>query len=409
VYRWVPPNHFCHLSKSEITIPNLLLNAGYQTGHFGKFHLSYYNEKRIGKSNGFSDFEYGGEIVDQPSMQDYGYQYSFSNGNVARPNHRNPLNFFLNGKAMGEMKGFSAQLVADQFVQWMKVHRDPAKPFFATIWFHEPHGPIQSDPEYLRCYEDFDIDPSYQQYLANITQIDGAVGVIIDILKKEGAYNDTLLWYTSDNGPESSYLEHMQGAHGLGSFNKTDHPYDRSRYRGSSGGLSGRKRNSHEGGIRVPGIISWPNGFKNAKVKPGRLSAEPIIGTDFFPTILDVAGLPFPSNITLDGQSILPLLEGRSLDRKKPLYWRNTAHQFKVALRDGDWKIMSDSLRHEFVLYNIIMDHRETTDLSKHYPDVFEKMKKCLIEYDKEVLREGKQWWKNDMSPFMEFPMPKVE
>lgn len=387
VYRWVPANHFCHLPKSEITLPQLLRSDGYQTVHFGKWHLSHYSEKKSGKSeDSYYGFGFGGK-PDQPNMNDYGYDYWFATGNVARPNHQNPLNFFLNGKAMGEMEGFSAQIVAAEFVKWMKEHRKDGQPFFITVWFHEPHGPVNSDPEFVKRYKKLN-DPSLQQYLANVTQIDEAVGTIVNALKEVGVYDDTMIWYTSDNGPE--------GKDGYGSFNQSDSPYGGSRYRGSSGGLRGRKRHTYEGGIRVPGIISWPNGLKESGVTPGTVSAEPIIGSDVFPTMLDIASLPLPKDVTMDSCSILPLLQGKKLTRDRPLYWRNTQYKFQVAIRDQEWKIVSNSQRTEFELYNLTLDPRETSNLSKNYPEVFKRMKKALIAYDKEVLAEGPDWWKRE-------------
>lgn len=387
VYRWIPANHFCHLPEEEITLPQLLRKNGYQTAHFGKWHLSHFSERKFGETEddydnfGFSD------NPDQPGMHDYGYDYWFATGNVARPNHKNPLNFFLNGKAMGKMEGFSAQIVADQIVQWFRHHRKTNKPFFLAVWLHEPHGPVNSDPAFTAKYEKLP-DASLRQYLANITQIDEAVGTIVQSLKEAGVYDDTLIWYTSDNGPE--------GGHEYGTFNTSDSPYGGSRYRGSTGGLRGRKRHTHEGGIRVPGIISWPAGLKRFGTMPGGVCGEPVIGSDVFPTLLDIAGIPLPVNRTLDSASILPLLQEKPFIRPRPLYWRNHFHHFRIALRDGEWKIIGDSRRTTFELYNLRIDPRETTDLSAHEPAKFLAMKKALIDYDREVIAEGPKWWQRE-------------
>ena len=391
VYRWIPANHYCYLPAKEITLPQLLRKNGYQTCHFGKWHLSHYFEERIADSYDYEDFAYGGELVGQPSMKDYGYDYWFATGNVARPNHKNPRNFFLNGKALGKMEGFSAQIVANEFVKWMKESRKHGEPFFITVWFHEPHGPVNSDPEFIKRYKNLKDDPSLCQYLANITQIDDAVGTIVKSLKEAGVYDDTMIWYTSDNGPA--------GKHEYGTFNKSDSPYGSSRYRGSNGGLRGRKLDTHEGGIRVPGIISWPNGLKNAGVSLGTILSEPIIGSDVFPTMLEIAGVPLPKDRKFDSASILPLLQGQKFTRPRPLYWRNIFYKFQVALRDKAWKIVSTPNRTEFELYNLNLNQKETSDLSKKYPEVFQRMKKALIEYDKEVIAEGPDWWKRDKKP----------
>ncbi|MEE9369119.1 MAG: sulfatase-like hydrolase/transferase [Pontiella sp.] len=383
VYRWIRPSSIVHLPAKEVTLPQLLRKAGYQTSHFGKWHLSWYAEKRE-KSKGYYDFVLGSP--DQPSMGDYGYDYWLATGNVARPNHKTPVNFFLNGKPLGETKGFSAQIVAKQIEHWMNHVRKPGEPFFMTVWFHEPHGPINSDPIFLARYSDKIKDPALKQYFANITQIDEAVGAIVDCLKKNNVYDDTLIWYTSDNGPEGD---------GYGSYNTKDSPSGNSRYRGTTGGLRGRKRHTYEGGVRVPGIISWPAGLKAAGVLPGNVVATPIIGSDVFPTMLELAGLEPPKDVVLDGASIVPLLQGGTLERARPLYWRNLS-PLAIAIRRGDWKIAGNSQRTKFELYNLHDDPRETTNLAPYHPELFEKMKKELIAYDKEVLAEGPDWWKSE-------------
>ena len=387
VFRWVPANHFCHLPADEISLPQLLRDSGYQTAHFGKWHLSSFTEERTDGARQFNTFGFGTD-TNQPSMDDYGYDYWFATGNVARPSHRDPLNFFLNGKPMGLIKGFSAQIVANELITWLRDHRADDKPFFITLWFHEPHGPIESDPRFIERYANVE-DPSFQQYLANVTQIDEAVGEIVRELKSAGIYDETLIWYTSDNGPE--------GRHEYGSFNN-ENKIGRPRYRGSTGGLRGRKRHTHEGGIRVPGIISWPGEFERNGLKPGRISAEPVIGSDVFPTLLEIAGIDLPANLTFDGVSILSLLKGREFNRDRPLYWRNHTQEFRIALRQGDWKILAKSNQTGFEIFNLVVDPRETSDQSIHEPELFERMRKKLIEYDNEVLREGPDWWRRDGS-----------
>jgi len=384
VYRWIQADSFCHLPATERTLPQLLRTEGYQTAHFGKWHLSHFTEHRDGDAEDGVWISTFGEAQDQPSMDDYGYDYWFATGNVARPSHRNPQNLFLNGDAVGEMEGFAAQIVAAQFVEWMREVRKRNQPFFITVWLHEPHGPIDSDPRFVALYDGL-LDPSLRQYLANISQLDEAVGSIVDALQDAGVYDDTLVWFTSDNGPE--------GPHEYGSFNTSDSPYGRSRSRGSTGGLRGRKRHTHEGGIRVPGIISWPRGFREFGVRPGGVCGEPIIGSDTFPTVLELAGAELPEQVSLDSTSIVPLLRNHKLSRARPLYWRNCLQEFRIALREGDWKILGNSRRTEFRLHNLRIDPRETTDLSAHEPRLFESMKDHLIEYDREVMAEGRGWW----------------
>jgi arylsulfatase A len=219
-------------------------------------------------------------------------------------------------------------------------------------------------------------DEGLRQHHGNITQLDHAFGLLMKAVDEMGYRDNTLVIYTSDNGPE-----------GNGNTGRT---------RGSTGGLRGRKRHSHEGGIRVPGLVRWPG-----HVKPGSESSQPVIGSDIFSTLLDVVGIPLPADRTIDGASMLPLFEGRPIRRTEPLYWRNhlAPQQFKVALRIGDWKIIGSDKLEQFELYNIKQDPYETRDLSGDQPDRFRELKRALIEQDREVLEEGPDWWKNDQKP----------
>jgi len=373
VYHWLNTGRELHLKAEEITLPQLLRKNGYQTAHFGKWHLSHYENK--GKKQ--PKHVFGGEFADprQPTMDAYGYDYCFITGNVARPSHRNPENFFRNGKAVGPLQGYSAQLIAKEVDDWLKMHHQAGKPFFMTVWLHEPHGPISSDPEFMARYDE-SFDTKLKQYYGNITQIDEAVGAIVNSLKTAGLTDDTLIWYTSDNGPAGDDPDNV----------KTN-------FRGSTGGFRGRKAHTHEGGIRVPGIIKWPAGMMAAGVGPGIVSSEPVIGHDIFSTVLAVAGVPAPDDRIIDGVSILPLLQGKPLKRDRPLYWRNGKQTYRVAIRDGDWKLLCDSSRSTWTLYNLVDDPKETSDLSKSHPERFQQMKKQLIAYDNDVLTNGHSWW----------------
>ena len=368
------------MPASEITLPQLLQKHGYQTAHFGKWHLSHYSDKR-----GQAPYVFGGDKT-QPTMKDYGYDYWFATGNVARPSHRNPQNFFRNGTPVGPLEGYSAQLVAGEVAQWLERTRTASQPFFMTVWFHEPHGPISSDPRFMDRYGD-NADTKLKQYLGNITQIDEAVGAIVQSLAAAGLSDDTLVWFTSDNGPAGDAEHNLK-----------------SNFRGSTGGLRGRKSHTHEGGIRVPGIIKWPAGIQRA----GTTSEVPIIGHDIFPTLLDIAGVALPRDRVIDGTSILPVLQGRPFQRSRPLYWRNRKETMRVAIRDGAWKMLCDSTRSTWELYNLAEDPGETMEQGQENPERFERMKATLIAYDNDVLDDGPAWWQQG-SWKKSFPTEVVE
>ncbi|MGY8749752.1 MAG: sulfatase-like hydrolase/transferase [Pirellulales bacterium] len=355
VWRWIPPGSQYHLRASEITIAELLKERGYDTCHVGKWHLN-------GKFNS----------VEQPQPNDHGYDHWMATQNNASPNHMNPKNFVRNGNAIGNASGPSSMICVEEAIDWLASRDNSNRPFFLTVWTHEPHLPIESAEKYMQPYADIK-DKGVRQHHGNITQLDDAFGALMAGLDRMGYRDDTLVIYTSDNGPE-----------GNGTSGRT---------RGSTGGLRGRKRASHEGGIRVPGIIRWPG-----HVAAGSQSDTPVIGSDIFSTICDIVKIPLPQDRTIDGASMLPVFENKPILREQPLYWRNhlAPEKSRVAMRVGDWKILASDNLTQFELYNIRDDWQETDDLQSKHPVKFESLKKQLIQMDAAVLTEGPDWWKED-------------
>ncbi|MCR9202157.1 MAG: sulfatase-like hydrolase/transferase [Planctomycetaceae bacterium] len=350
VYRHLSGNHEAHLRASEITYPKLLRSSGYETCHVGKWHL---NSKPQFNTREF------------PQPGDHGYDYWMATHNNAAPSHRNPNNFVRNGKPVGELNGFSAPLVADEAVRWLNELRDDSRPFALSIWFHEPHSPIATDPKFSDLYDGHE----NSRYMGNITQLDHALGMVMKALDEEGVSDNTLLIFTSDNGPVA-------------------------KFGGTAGGLRGGKRSEHEGGIRVPGVVRWPG-----HIRPGTVSDVPVIGTDIFATVLDVAGLPLPKDRTIDGVSMLPAFEGKAVRRRIPLFWRThvSPPADRVALRMGDWKLVGDETLTTFQLYEIQKDWKEERDLASLMPEKTEEMKRRLFEVWNDIESEGPDhWWKNE-------------
>jgi arylsulfatase A len=353
VFTWLPGNTHVHLRKSEIAIATLLKKKGYATCHVGKWHLN-------GKFNS----------KEQPQPHDHGYDWWLGTQNNASPSHKNPRNFVRNGEPVGPTEGFSAVLVVDEAANWLRKHRDKSKPFFLSVWTHEPHLPIESDPRFMAHYPD--ADAGTKQHHGNVTQIDHAFSKLMKTLDELKLTEDTLVIFTSDNGPEGNGK--------------------RGRTRGSTGRLRGRKRAMYEGGIRVPGIIRWPG-----RVEKGSESSDPVIGSDIFTTICDVTDIPLPKDRTIDGASMVPLFAGGKIKRTIPMYWRwfGAPHGLHMAMRQGDWKILAseDQTRHE--LYNIVKDPQEATELSAKEPDLFTAMKATLRKLNAEIEAEGPDWWKS--------------
>jgi arylsulfatase A len=370
VHNQIPFLSPMHVRAHEKTIATLLRDAGYATCHSGKWHL-----------NGMFN------LPGQPTPHDHGFDHSFGTQNNCLPNHENPYNFVRNGIPTGPLEGFAAQLVADEAIRWLREARDAAKPFFLYVCFHEPHEPIRTDPQFAKLY-DYPDDPSRRAYYGNIMQLDHAFGRLMQTLDDLGLRDDTLVWFTSDNGPARTKWHNA----------------------GSSGPLREYKGHVYEGGIRVPGIVRWP-----AKVKAGRESDAPICGTDFLPTVCAMAGIAAPTDRTLDGESVLPLLAGDAFRRAKPLYWQFNYAQSepKVALRNGDWKIVArltelpqsrsaiddasnHALKHAeatgFELYNLRHDLGETNDRATAEPVKLNELRAALVTRFREVQAETPTW-----------------
>lgn len=361
VFRWIPNKHEVHLRTSEVTIAELLQREGYATCHVGKWHLNgHFNSTR------------------HPQPDAHGFDHWLATHNNASPSHKDPKNFVRNGEAVGPLEGYSAPLVVEEGLRWLREDRDPNKPFFLNVWTHEPHLPIESDPRFMDLYPSS--DEGERQHHGNVTQLDHAFGILITALEEMGLTENTIVLFTSDNGPEGS-----------GKPNLRNPGSQRDRTRGSTGGLRGRKRDDFEGGIRVPGIVRWPG-----RIKPGTVSSEPVIGSDIFATICEVVGLPQPTDRIIDGASMLPAFEGRPVVRTQPLYWRThiSSPDSRVAMRVGDWKIVADENLEKFQLFNLQDDPGESKDLSAEHPERHLEMKGALLAHDAAVLADGPDWWK---------------
>lgn len=365
VFRWIPEGHEVHLRTSEVTSAELLKGRGYQTCHVGKWHL-----------NGMFN------SPEQPQPDAHGFDHWLATQNNADPSHKDPTNFVRNGEPVGPMEGYSAPLVVDEAIGWLRDSRDRDAPFYLQVWTHEPHLPIESDPRFMALYEGHTDQPGVLQHHGNVSQLDHAFGMLMEELDRQGLADSTLVLFTSDNGPEGS-----------GEGDPDDPGSQRDRTRGSTGGLRGRKRDDFEGGIRVPGIARWPG-----RIEPGTVSDVPVIGSDIFTTVCEAADVPLPGDRTIDGASMVPAFSGEPIERSVPMYWRThiSSPDSRVAMREGDWKVVGNVDLTEFLLFNLADDPEETTDLSDRHPDRFRAMTERLVRLNASVLGDGPDWWKKE-------------
>ncbi|MEQ8784742.1 MAG: sulfatase-like hydrolase/transferase [Pirellulaceae bacterium] len=369
-FKWGHP-----LRPQETTIAEALRTAGYTTGHFGKWHL-------------------GSTRADSPvSPTGSGFDEWFSSPNF----YENSPLLSHNGEVV-ETRGESSEVTVDLALKFMAdaVKRD--KPFLAVVWFGNPHSPHVAVDELKALYPD--VPSNLQNYYGEITGIDRAMGKLRQGLRKLNVADNTLLWYTSDNGAQGP---------------------------GSTGGLRGKKGSLWEGGIRVPNIIEWP-----AKIKKPAVTNFAGNTVDIYPTLMDVAGVEVENQVLpLDGVSLLPVIEGAAERRTAGMgFWDYPASgrpmksgQMLAAQRqqqaEGElpeeepvWKItkqysdetfpghsawMSGDLKlHriagkngenvKYELYNLAEDRAETIDLAADQPQRVAELKAELEAWLKSVV-----------------------
>ena len=253
------------LRPQEVTIAERLKEAGYVTGHFGKWHLGSVR-KGSPVNPGSSGFD---EWFSAPNFFD-------NNSILSRE-----------GIAV-QTEGESSMTTMEAALDFIRKHEGGEKPYFTVIWFGSPHGPHEAAEEDRVLYEGQ--EEQLQHFYGEITGMDRAMAKLREEVKQMPSYQNTVLWYCSDNG-------------GLPRL-------------GATGGR-GNKGHIYEGGLRVPAILEWP-----ARINSPRITKLPANTSDIFPTLLDIAGLSPQDDRPMDGQSLLPLIDGQMTKRDRGIgFW----------------------------------------------------------------------------------------
>ena len=365
-----------HLPQEEITIAEALKAKGYATGHFGKWHLGAFDREmagphaqvmppwRAGFEECFSTFNVLVTHDPYAKLGKHGIEGSYWH------NGRNiPLE---EGQKDPTLRGDDAAIVMNKSIAFIRRQAAAGKPFLAVIWFHNVHTPLGKNPKLMKQYAD--CEPQEQVYYSNITAVDTQVGVLRKELRKLGVAENTMVWFTSDNGPNLKGKKNvMYGKAQGGRFNYT--PI------GSSGAYRGWKRDCYEGGLRMPGILEWP-----AKVKKPFATDIPTVTSDYFPTALDAAGIPLPADREYDGISLMPLIEGRMDARKGAIGFHCRGMQ---AWTETRYKIVRTLAKKkpssQWELYDLLADPFEEKDLAKQRPEIVARMAKDFLAWAKSV------------------------
>tara|TARA_B100000787_G_scaffold169744_1_gene162078 strand:+ start:4544 stop:6040 length:1497 start_codon:yes stop_codon:yes gene_type:complete len=334
------------LDPRAVNMPTVMKAAGYKTAHFGKWHLG---------RNG------------APEPISYGYD------ETAVFNGDGPQTTFVK--------------LYDDAIDFMTRHKD--EPFFINLWIHETHLPHDPSQESLDKYKH--LSEQDRVYAAVVDGADQRIGKVLDALDELNLTDNTLMVFSSDNGPEHTGTVEQKFHGNRKEKNRSDRTaYGKYYSTGSSGGLRGGKRDTYEGGLRVPFIVRWPG-----QIPAGRTDTESIVSAvDLLPTFAEIAGATLPEGYVSDGQSVLSLLKGGTIERNKPMFWewrygnkesKKDGKKPMLAVREGPWKLFvhqaTNSVEPYVELYNVMHDRNETMNIADDHPDLVNSMKALALEW----------------------------
>jgi N-acetylgalactosamine-6-sulfatase len=314
-----------YLDPALPTITRLLKDAGYVTGHFGKWHL--------------------GSVAQAPGPEAYGID--------GHRTYASPAPTWEDAKNPAMQSQLTTRAI-DEAIRFVTTHRD--SPFYLQVWTQVPHAHLHPSPEQLARYAHLTPHPELpylspaQIYLASITDLDTQVGRLLTTLRELGLVQDTLVVFTSDHGPAdiAAFAASYSGV-------------------GSPGPFRGRKRSLYEGGIRVPFLVRWPG-----HVPAGRVSPAVLAAVDWLPTIASIVDIPVPPEAARDGENVADIWFGTDRPRQKPLLWEwrfpIPGHVLNrsplAAIREGPWKLLLNPDGSRVELYDIPNDPSEVNNLA---------------------------------------------
>ena len=331
------------LDPAVPTVSRFFQQAGYATAHFGKWHLG------------------AGDKASPPST--YGFDRDYTvNSNGPGWDMKQPY-----------FRAKSSDLIIDETIAFIEAHRE--QPFFVQAWFLLPHATLHPTDEQMEPYRRYGPQGvphrgASEIYYGSVTAIDSAVGRLMDRLDALGLADETLVLFSSDNGPEDIHISNASHS-GIG----------------SPGPFRGRKRSLYEGGVRVPLIARWPG-----HVPAGMVNTESVMaGVDFLPTLCALADIALPEDLELDGQNMAPALLGRPHKRTAPLMWEwrfgVAGHVINkcpiLAVRDGEWKLLMNPDRSRVELYDIPADPSELNNLADRRPEIVARMADMVLAWQR--------------------------
>jgi arylsulfatase A-like enzyme len=344
------------LPKSSTNIARVLRDNGYQTAIFGKWHLGNFRE--------YHPLEFGFDYFFGVSAGLVGDPFEYTYGK-AGPNSRSTL--YRNREHLTGRGEYITYRLADELVEYID-RRDQEKPFFIFLPFTAPHLPYWKPGDSLLVWDGNPKGPHPdnldEAYKETIEALDLAVGNIMEKIRETGLGDNTLVFFTSDNGPvkEESSL-----------------PY------------TGRKSTLYEGGTRVPGIAWWPG-----RIKPGQVSNELITTMDIFPTLVNLAEIRPVPELNFDGIDCSGVMLENSVLPERMVFWEKPAGVYmdhfdlrREAVRQGKWKLLRERSGEDLQLFDLDTDTAEQFDLSGEYPEKVQELYSAFLKWKEEVYSDA--------------------
>lgn len=371
------------------TLATLLRDSGYRTAWVGKWHLGAAPGSRP-QDHGFTEtFGFHAGAVDYYSHIYYGgdKREIVVDGvrRKATPSH----DLWENGQEIYEDGRYMTELIGERAVSFVRSAAADDAPFFLYVPFNAPHYPMHAPQEYKDRFPDLSWDR--QIMAAMISAMDDAVGAIMGELKANGLDQDTVCLFMTDNGPSREMRNWLDG---------TLDPY----YGGSAGGLKGHKFSLFEGGIRVPGIVSWPG-----RIPAGQVIDEPAAAMDVVPTFLELAGIDV-DGLELDGLNILPVLEEGEPSPHEYIFWEQGA---QTAVRRGRWKLVLNGRliedagpQDEVFLSDLETDLGERENLATRHPHIVRELREAAEAWRSQIETRWQSEWLPDIPDYDTYSQP---
>ncbi|MCY1722815.1 sulfatase-like hydrolase/transferase [Prolixibacteraceae bacterium Z1-6] len=378
----IPNANSGHLKEQEITLPELLKQKGYTTGHFGKWHLGTLTTKvkdanrgRPGDSTHYSIpsmHGYDDWFVTESKVPTYdpmlkpatfdtekGESLRYGWKAVEDKNTAKPFGtFYWIGEETSEtdnLDGDDTKLILDRAIPFIVKSVKKEKPFLSVIWIHTPHLPVVANQKMMEEYSQYSYEE--QLYYGTISAMDKQMGRLWKKLEELGEAENTMIWFCSDNGPEVGTP-------------------------GSAGQYRGRKRDLYEGGVRVPAFCVWPKG-----IEAGQNTDFPCFTSDYLPTIVDLLNLDFPEERPIDGISLTEVLTGNAETRESPMGFH---YLQRLSWVTQDHKLISTDNGETFELYNLLNDPGEQNNIIEENEVLANKMRDDLLAWVESCKRSEK-------------------